>query len=439
MKIGIVGSGIAGLAAANLLSRQGNQVLLFEKQNRLGMDAQACEIDTPYGRVHADVPSRMFNSRQWQNLTSLYQSIGVEWEAVDVTQSFLELGAEPYLKVRSGSRLLNFLSQMKSKDSRELMLAIKAFREKGRRDLESDSLDEVSLGQYLESSSRRPEFVKKFLYPALSSTVCTCDYDALDEFPTQIILRALDNIVEAPLMKTKFGTSDVVDRLCRVGCEIHLGTTVNRIETNDSNVAVFVEKEGQASELVLDQLVIATQANHVESLIPEMDPEILNCLNSIGYQDVEVAVHTDPNLMPENVADWSTFNMISERGFGRAMCSVWLNRFHREWEIDFPVFQTINPFVQVDPGQLISLARLQRPVVSQESHHVWKTIEQFHRNVRTRLWFCGSYAMPGIPLLETAVQSAMQVVECMTGQSKNDVLAGLQPQMQTDWNSIEFE
>src|SRR5690606_31417906 len=53
----------------------------------------------------------------------------------------------------------------------------------------------------------------------------------------------------------------------------------------------------------------------------------------------------------------------------------------------------------------------ERPVVTIESLAVLESLQQLQREPGRRIWFCGSYAMPGIPLQESAVQSAMFIAD----------------------------
>ncbi|KAG0007046.1 hypothetical protein BGZ65_011067 [Modicella reniformis] len=84
--------------------------------------------------------------------------------------------------------------------------------------------------------------------------------------------------------------------------------------------------------------------------------------------------------------------------------------------------QTTNPIFQPKPETLISSAWFERAVVNPESMKAVDELnqqmeEQIDRlldstsSVADRVWFVGSYAYPGIPLLEGCVVSAAQVME----------------------------
>jgi len=110
MRIGIVGTGIAGLTAAWYLNRAGHHVTVFEQHASFGMAAQCVEFElgdasgTPH-LLYSDVPPRMFNSVQWPSLWQLYRDIGVEIQAVNPTKTFAGTGVlqrERSLKILGG-------------------------------------------------------------------------------------------------------------------------------------------------------------------------------------------------------------------------------------------------------------------------------------------------------------------------------------------------
>ena len=67
MRIAVIGSGIAGLVCAHKLCSESHDVVLFERQPSIGIDAHSLDLkkNGAAEAIRADVPSRMFNSAQW--------------------------------------------------------------------------------------------------------------------------------------------------------------------------------------------------------------------------------------------------------------------------------------------------------------------------------------------------------------------------------------
>ena len=70
-----------------------------------------------------------------------------------------------------------------------------------------------------------------------------------------------------------------------------------------------------------------------------------------------------------------------------------------------------NPLIEPDPDSVLGEARFERPVVNAESLRALAKLAVLHEQPDRRIWFCGSYASHGIPLLESAATSALSVAE----------------------------
>ncbi|OAQ31069.1 hypothetical protein K457DRAFT_124440 [Linnemannia elongata AG-77] len=112
LRVAVVGSGLAGLTVAHLLSSlhledgqgdQGIDVELFEKAHKLGMDAASLSVTCPCQKCalaagrsdgdpnhehvegRMDVPMRSFFAEYYPNLVRLYRAIGVKFHDADNT------------------------------------------------------------------------------------------------------------------------------------------------------------------------------------------------------------------------------------------------------------------------------------------------------------------------------------------------------------------
>ncbi|MEM7806175.1 MAG: hypothetical protein AAF545_14800, partial [Pseudomonadota bacterium] len=76
-----------------------------------------------------------------------------------------------------------------------------------------------------------------------------------------------------------------------------------------------------------------------------------------------------------------------------------------------PIFQSWNPVIDPNPRRVLGEASFERPVVNARSLRGLAQLEALHAQPDRRIWFCGSYASHGIPLLESAAHSALSVAE----------------------------
>ena len=401
-KIAIIGSGIAGLTAARYSKLRGHHVTLFEKQASPGMGAHGFELRVDGHKIIGDLPSRMFNRELWPNVARLYDELNIEYEAVSAKQRFLDRESgrsfsfalpvdwKTKLGVATGmgsSPMLKHLSRLQQQSATGL----------------ADGTVDGNFAQYLSRHGFPDEFSKKFLFPALSATVCTCSDQAIGNYPAAILLDAMQKIAsEDGLWRVSSGSSAVVNALVQSVDELRCSTNVVSVTEDSSGVTVALD----ASKQHFDQVVVATQANHVVQLCPNLPEDIRTVMEAFMYEDVSVVVHTDRQFMSEDERDWSVFNFeTSQMG---SMCTVWLNKFHTQWPQVAPIFQTIKPLDDALPESIICSADLQRPVVTTASHELWESMDQINQR-DSRIKFCGSYAVEGIPLLESAVVSAQRL------------------------------
>ena len=113
--------------------------------------------------------------------------------------------------------------------------------------------------------------------------------------------------------------------------------------------------------------------------------------------------------MPPRHKDWTTFNFLFQNDNRAAMCSIWLNQFYPNWATEEAYFQTIMPLNSPRPDMLIATAKLQRPTVTSSTDDDIEQLLKLQQRPGRRVWFCGSYANPGIPLLESGVVSAFRL------------------------------
>lgn len=407
MKIGIIGTGIAGLSAAWLFNRAGHRVILYEKHHALGMDAHSTTFEQEGVGLRMDVPPRIFNVTQWPNLINLYREVGVSFDPIDPSQSFSLLGQPNFLNVDvayqpqppDGYEITEQLNQIMNDAAR---LAHGASR-----DLANGLSVQNTLADYLQRQNYHQAFIYDFLYPILASTVCTCSYDSLNAYPATVILQTLLNLFGSqPLLRTKYGTQDVVKRLSSGIDDIRYGTTVCAVNPTPDGVRVETTK-GKAD--IFDHLIIATQANQALDFLSHPSSDEYKMLDAFSYEDVPVIVHQDPALMPINYKDWAHINLIISQDRSATMCCVWMNRFNPDWQTDQPIIQTINPLVEPQPDSIIARYNLQRPIVNEQSLAGLALLKQLHQSADRRIWFCGSYAAEGVPLLESAVLSSLRV------------------------------
>lgn len=83
-RIAVLGSGISGMATAYFLSRH-HEVVLFEKDNRLGGHTDTHDIATPEGPLQIDTGFLVHNNRTYPNFVRLLSELGVQRQLSDMS------------------------------------------------------------------------------------------------------------------------------------------------------------------------------------------------------------------------------------------------------------------------------------------------------------------------------------------------------------------
>jgi predicted NAD/FAD-binding protein len=408
-KIAIIGSGIAGLTAGWLLQQAGHQITLYERQAQVGMDAHAVEIevDGMVGRV--DVPLRGFNPENWRNLVGLCQAVGVETQEVDLGHSFNELDGTTIFSYQRvdlqnlyGSLLRN--KRLLSRTTTQILAEVFRFKQHAKPDMAQPHLAAMTLKEYLAYRDYAPTFVFQYMYPALA-TICTCSYAYLDAYPMTVIVEFLENMLgRFNLRRVQGGTQTIVQKLLTGITEFRGQTTVTSVYPTANGAAIRTDK---GDETHYDQVIIATQANHAWPLLSAELTIERELLQNFSQDALTVMIHRDSRFMPQRRTDWAMINFMSQSD--AAMSTIWLNCLEPTWADKTPVFQTTNPLFQPIKESMLTTIYFERAVVTHTSQRALAELETLQLQPNRHIWFCGSYASHGIPLLESAVNSCVKV------------------------------
>src|SRR5690606_28584344 len=82
--IAVIGSGIAGMSAAWLLSQK-HEVTVYERNKRLGGHSNTVVVDTSLGPTPVDTGFIVFNDATYPNLIALFEHPGVETKVSDMS------------------------------------------------------------------------------------------------------------------------------------------------------------------------------------------------------------------------------------------------------------------------------------------------------------------------------------------------------------------
>ncbi|MCG2607855.1 FAD-dependent oxidoreductase [Acinetobacter sp. SM34] len=411
MDIAVIGSGMAGLATARILKDAGHSITIFEALPGRGMDSHSIEFEG--GLI--DAPLRVMNPHLWQNTLSLATYLGIKtfpvrtymacsWLFEDRTETWLttsrsRIGNFPIINNRKGIqqygwRLVKGMLQLKT-------AIAKFFKSKNQ---------DITLAEFINDNDIEEVFWHGAVMPVLY-TICTCNPKTIGEWPAKPLLVFLRQLTNGDaLLRLQGGTPALVDKLIE-GIEIRGGSAITHIQQQEQGVLI---ENSQGEHYVFDHVIVATPTNKIEKFLDnEQFADDLALLKKFKFEQGQLVIHTDQTVMPPKRKDWAVLSYMMDRKFTRQQFTVWLNSVEPSLVGKNPVFQTWQPVTDIDPKKIISSVTLTRAVVDSQTVALNKELQARHKDMNRKVFYCGSWSCDGLPVLESAVTSAMHIAEIL--------------------------
>ncbi len=424
-KLAVIGTGIAGLTSAYLAKSKFN-VTVYESQSRAGMGAHVVDYVSNGIESRIDIPLRIFTPGYYQNLTALYDHIGVEMLTSDHAGAFADENGKMVLHYGNadwGFLQFSYLKGRSNFSRHAWKIALQSRRFFARAELDLENLNkysDIDFGQYLEQTKAGQEFIDMVLLPMLSVT-CTCDYKTVRAYPADIVLEYLTcGVHKLGITSAAKGVDDIVPRLLQ-NIDLRTNASVEKVFRTDELLEVTTQ-DGDRERF--DHVIIATQAQQAAPLLSGFDQQ-KQMLERIPFENSLMSVHTDSDLLPESDTAPSPVTYHVPAGGSRAEVSVDLTKAIDRLKGQQNIFQTWNPIRNIAANRELARVAFTRPAVTLESRKAVNFLQSIHAEAGNRLWLCGSYMTDKIPLLEAAVDSAISVADCLGA----DIpwLSGFQP------------
>ena len=405
MRIAVVGSGIAGLASAWLLS-QAHEVVLFEAADYLGGHTHTHDVSVG-GRPYAvDTGFIVHNPDHYPLLTRLFQALEVQTQPT--TMSFSVHNGRSGLEYNATSLDGLFCQRRNLLSPRFLGMVRDLFRfyRQAPALLEGDGPG-PGLGEWLQANGYGAAFRDEHLVP-MASALWSSPPRQILQFPARYLVQFMANhqmlqVSGRPQWRVvRGGSARYVDALrARWTVQERLGCPVRAIHRHGDRVRV----DSAAGSEAFDQVVLACHSDQALALLADASDNEQAILGAIGYQPNEVVLHTDASLLPRRRKAWAAWNAFVP-GDADAPCTVsYCMNLLQGLDAPEPLVVTLNRSEAVDPARVLRRLAYQHPVYTPQS-----VAAQRRRAViqgQNRTWFAGAYW--GWGFHEDGMRSAVDV------------------------------
>ncbi|KAI8075449.1 Per1-like-domain-containing protein [Gilbertella persicaria] len=357
LNVAVIGSGLAGLSAAYLLSQNNDvEVHLFEKNTSLGMDAASISIG-PEKDIRIDVSYYSHLSRLYEHLKIPAKKAKFSFGWYRIMQSKNKVKSIPASEVAtytdnnsylvySGSRTVGRLDMVTSSDGllgdigrfiwRSLIVAYSYvwimlislwMHHKGHLKDHDHPICNMTLGHFFKKYYVHPYFAHEIFVP-LFAAVCTNSYQSMLNYPASDILEYMAMGLFQESYIAGCGVQQVVKTMSAPLKNVHLETQITSIRPNPNPKYRFQLVDEHGTEYNVDHIIFATQGNQAMSMLEGYSDAIqqtestfenykliqivqaqIDVLKTFEYDTALVINHTDTRLLPANPNNWKALNL----------------------------------------------------------------------------------------------------------------------------------
>ncbi|GMQ54933.1 NAD(P)/FAD-dependent oxidoreductase [Halopseudomonas aestusnigri] len=407
MRIAIVGSGIAGLVSAYLLSRR-HEVTVFEAGDWIGGHTHTVDVEIDQQRHAIDTGFIVFNDWTYPNFIRLLEQLGVESQPTEMSFSV----CDPRSGLEYNGNNLNTLfaqrSNLLSPGFLRMLMDILRFNREAIADLEAGGLHgQMTLGYYLQQQRYSQRFIDHYIVP-MGSAIWSMSLKEMLNFPLAFFIRFFHNhgllsVNDRPQWRViKGGSRSYIPALSKPFADnIRLDCPVQRIRRDETGVTVL-SRQGEER---FDRIVLACHSDQALKLLEQPSPEEQAILGDIRYADNDVVLHTDTRLLPSRRLAWASWNYRLGGDPEQPAALTYNMNILQGLDASRTFCVSLNQTDQIDPAQILgrfTYAHPQFSVAASAAQQQWQTLLG-----KQHTFFCGAWWANGFH--EDGVVSALRV------------------------------
>jgi predicted NAD/FAD-binding protein len=419
MRIAVIGTGIAGNAAAWTLSKR-YPITVYDREPRPGGHSHTVTIDYDGTPVAVDIGFIVYNELNYPDLTALFAHLGVE--TVASCMSFAVSAGAGRFEWKGGGEnwretALGLFAQagnLLSPSYLRMLRDILAFNAQSVEDHASGRLAGLTLGEYFAFCNFAPRLLTDYLAP-MGAAIWSAPASEMLDFPAENFIAFFSNHrllqYDRPVWRTvKGGSSRYVEKLTAgFRDQLRLGCAVTSIRRTAHGVVVDDSHGGSES---YDHLVIASHSDQALAMLSDADDRERAVLGAIGYSPNTIYLHRDTRLMPRRRRAWASWNFLRWQRQATTSNDVavtyWMNQL-QGIDADKPLFVSLNPPFEPAPELTFGKYAFEHPQYNAAAFAAQKHLGDIQGHRHT--WFCGAWT--GYGFHEDGLRSGLAVAEAL--------------------------
>lgn len=402
-RLAVIGTGIAGLVAAERLCRA-HDVVVFEAEPRIGGHTHTVDVPGERGPLAVDTGFIVCNDRTYPGLLALFGRLGVVLR--ESQMSFSVRCDRTGLEYNGGSFAGLFAQRSNLLRPRfwGMLRDIVRFHREAPALADGDATlaDVVANGRYGRA------FAEHYLVPMMAA-IWSAEPERLLAMPARFFVRFFANhgmlqVGGRPQWFTVVGGSrSYLAPLVRPFADrIRLASPVRSLSRTADGVVIAVA--GRPAER-FDGAIVATHSDQALALLADADDAERAVLAAIPYQENDVVLHTDTALLPRRRRAWAAWNYRLGAGPAARATVTYCMNILQGLPGDTVYNVSLNQSAAIDPAKVLRRLVYHHPVFDAAGVRAQARVAA--SNGRRRVWFCGAWC--GFGFHEDAVQAALRV------------------------------
>jgi len=392
MKVAIIGSGIAGLSSAFHLDKAGHQCTIFEKANYFGGHTDTNQLDIDGKKINIDSGFIVFAREYYPYFHSMLDELEISSKATKMSFSANNEDSGLTYNATNLNKLFCQRKNLVSLRFYRMIFDIIRFYQSANQIINYCD-NSLTTEEYFKQKRYSNTFLKNHIYPMISALWST-PTSLVKQFPIKFLVEYLSahgmmNLWSRPSWQVlNNGSFEYINTLKHQlqNTQWHLNCGVTNVIRDNEKVLIHTTRKEPEQ---FDSVVMACHADQAKIILQKPSKNEAEILGAIGFEQNDITIHTDENMMPKEKLAWASWNTrVSEDLNNKCSATYWMNEL-QGLQCSTNVFVSLNEKRVIAKDKILSRKQYFHPTYTVESVNARKRISEINGQQRTA--YAGAY------------------------------------------------